>query len=148
MPDILGMAPCFGCGRAFSFDPDDVPVILVDPSTGMPADLCHCDDDVATCLGRSVRFPVCPDCMQIRQAALRVLTAMFERTQAKHYVADLMTTTELDSGSIYPVLARLERIGLVSSDWDPPSRPRGPRRRHYRLTEAAVSRGAPTGGLS
>lgn len=39
------------------------------------------------------------------------------------------------TGSVYPILARLEDIGWVTSRWelDEPS-PRGPRRRFYRLS--------------
>jgi PadR family transcriptional regulator PadR len=43
--------------------------------------------------------------------------------------------TGLATGSIYPILARLERLGWVTSEWesgDPATR--GPRRRFYRLT--------------
>jgi prephenate dehydratase len=42
-----------------------------------------------------------------------------------------MKLTELPSGSVYPILARLERLNIVSSDWESdPARP-GPRRRMY-----------------
>jgi len=44
------------------------------------------------------------------------------------------------TGSIYPILARLEQIGWVESEWesgDPASR--GPRRRFYRLSPAGLA---------
>ncbi|MQM26143.1 helix-turn-helix transcriptional regulator [Glycomyces albidus] len=38
------------------------------------------------------------------------------------------------SGSVVPILMRLERCGWVTSDWEPESRDRrGPRRRFYEL---------------
>lgn len=43
--------------------------------------------------------------------------------------ADGMVTTE---GTIYPLLARLRRDGLVASSWE--ESPSGPPRRYYRLT--------------
>src|SRR5208282_1432231 len=47
--------------------------------------------------------------------------------------------TGLPSGTIYPILARLERIGWVDSDWEDPDAHIAegrPRRRYYRLTRA------------
>jgi len=44
---------------------------------------------------------------------------------------------DLPEGTVYPVLHRLERAGLLASDWDEGS---GRRRRTYRLT--ASGRGA------
>jgi PadR family transcriptional regulator PadR len=51
------------------------------------------------------------------------------------YGLKIAQRTGLATGSIYPVLARLERLGWVISEWEPgdPAR-RGPRRRFYRLT--------------
>ena len=45
--------------------------------------------------------------------------------------ADGMVTSE---GTIYPLLSRLRRDGLVESTWQ--ESPSGPPRRYYRLTEA------------
>jgi len=45
-------------------------------------------------------------------------------------------TFDLPEGTVYPALQRLERAGLVSSDWDT-SAPR--RRRVYQLTPAGQS---------
>lgn len=46
----------------------------------------------------------------------------------------IIRETGLPSGSVYPILARLEAVGMVTSEWETePSRP-GARRRIYRLT--------------
>jgi PadR family transcriptional regulator PadR len=42
-------------------------------------------------------------------------------------------TLELPTGTVYPALHRLERAGLISSDWQTVG---GRRRRAYRLTRA------------
>ncbi|SFI67493.1 PadR family transcriptional regulator [Planctomicrobium piriforme] len=43
---------------------------------------------------------------------------------------------KLKEGSVYPVLYRLERQGLVQATWEPDDNERrGPRRRIYQLTE-------------
>jgi PadR family transcriptional regulator PadR len=45
--------------------------------------------------------------------------------------------TGLATGTIYPILARLERAGWVGSYWDSDDDPevRGSRKRYYRLTQ-------------
>src|SRR5918912_2827935 len=47
---------------------------------------------------------------------------------------DGMVTTE---GTIYPLLSRLRRDGLVESTWQ--ESPTGPPRRYYRLTDAGAA---------
>ncbi|MBY8850782.1 PadR family transcriptional regulator [Saccharothrix sp. MB29] len=44
------------------------------------------------------------------------------------------TATGRPSGSVYPLLDRLERAGWVTSTWDDDAERRGPRRRVYVLT--------------
>jgi DNA-binding PadR family transcriptional regulator len=39
------------------------------------------------------------------------------------------------AGTVYPVLARLEREGWVTSDWESPEPADRPRRRFYKLSE-------------
>lgn len=53
------------------------------------------------------------------------------------YGFDVMDATGLRSGTVYPVLARMERRDLVQSKWEDPdaSRRTGrPARKHYRIT--------------
>ncbi|WP_227996192.1 PadR family transcriptional regulator [Nocardia australiensis] len=38
------------------------------------------------------------------------------------------------AGSVYPILARLEEAGWVTSEWETAQDHRGPRRRYYELT--------------
>lgn len=55
------------------------------------------------------------------------------------YGFDVMEATGLSSGTVYPILARLERRRLVSSSWEDPSVHRDtgrPARKYYRLTDA------------
>lgn len=64
------------------------------------------------------------------------------------YGFDLMRVTELPSGTIYPILRRLEASGLVRSRWeeDDTAQSEGrPRRRYYAPT--AVGRAALADGL-
>ena len=54
-----------------------------------------------------------------------------------HYGFDVMDATGLPSGTVYPVLRRLEKEGLVRADWEDPQAARDeqrPPRRNYQLT--------------
>lgn len=58
--------------------------------------------------------------------------------------ADVMDATDLSGGSVYKILRRVERRGLIEGHWENPAvaeAERRPRRRYYRLTregEAAL----------
>jgi PadR family transcriptional regulator PadR len=71
--------------------------------------------------------------MRRTKAQLAVATALLTNPHGRHGY-DLMQQTGLPSGAIYPILARLEDQGLVTSDW---ADPHGsyPRRRVYQLTD-------------
>jgi len=52
---------------------------------------------------------------------------------------DILDATELPSGTVYPILRRLEREGLVSAHWEDAAIAHGeqrPPRRYYELTAA------------
>lgn len=55
----------------------------------------------------------------------------------KVFGMDIMEHTALPSGTVYPILRRFERDGLVESSWETPEEAFGnrrPRRRNYSLT--------------
>lgn len=69
-------------------------------------------------------------------ATLQVLSVMSERPTEDHYGLDICRATGLKGGTVYPILARLEKAGMVTSTWeniDPKVEGRSPRR-NYRLT--------------
>lgn len=51
------------------------------------------------------------------------------------------------SGKVYPILARLERLGWAESDWEAPEPLDRPRRRFYRLTAEGRSQALEALGL-
>lgn len=66
----------------------------------------------------------------------KVLNAFLEEPVRELYGLELLRATGLKSGTLYPLLDRLDRSGWVDSRWeerDTASGP-GPRRRFYRLT--------------
>ncbi len=44
----------------------------------------------------------------------------------------------LFTGTVYPILARLEKLGWVESSWEVDNLRTGPRRKFYRLTESGL----------
>jgi DNA-binding PadR family transcriptional regulator len=66
----------------------------------------------------------------------RVLRVLVADPAMPHYGYDLMKAARLPSGTLYPMLARLQQEGLVDSEWEAP-RPDAvgrPPRKYYRLT--------------
>ena len=48
------------------------------------------------------------------------------------------------TGTVYPILARLEALGWVTGEWEDAPERSGPRRRLYRITDGAVALAAET----
>ncbi|NEW95511.1 PadR family transcriptional regulator [Rhodopseudomonas sp. BR0G17] len=53
---------------------------------------------------------------------------------------ELTKTTKIGSGTLYPLLAKLESAGWLSAEWEvlDPSEAGRPRRRYYKLTALGV----------
>ena len=72
---------------------------------------------------------------RITYPAACVLQALAD---GKVYGMEIIEHTELPSGTVYPMLRRFEKSGLVDSTWETPEEAYGhrrPLRRNYRLTE-------------
>jgi len=73
---------------------------------------------------------------------LRVLEAFLENPTDELAGSDVQKRSGLASGTLYPILLRLESAGWFASRWeriDPASAGR-PRRRLYRLTSSGLAR--------
>jgi PadR family transcriptional regulator PadR len=66
----------------------------------------------------------------------RVLTVMIADPSAPRYGYDLMKAAKLPSGTLYPMLARLQQDGLVDAEWETQREDAAgrPPRKYYRLT--------------
>lgn len=64
---------------------------------------------------------------------VKLLEALLERPRDERHGFTLIEATGLRSGTIYPLLIRLEKLGWLESRWEGSERS-GPRRRLYRLT--------------
>lgn len=65
-----------------------------------------------------------------------VLAALLQDPTAGRYGLDLSKSVGYPSGTIYPILARLEAAGWIDSEWEQidPSAEGRRRRRYYRIT--------------
>lgn len=72
----------------------------------------------------------------------RVLRALLDDPSEAHYGLDVMHRAGLASGSLYPILRRLEAAGWLESSWEQVDAAEAgrPRRRYYRLTGTGVER--------
>jgi PadR family transcriptional regulator PadR len=71
-----------------------------------------------------------------------VLSVLLEDPLSEHYGLEIAQAAGLASGSLYPILTRLERNGWVTSDWEQVNQHQAgrPKRRYYRLTpDGAIS---------
>ena len=66
-----------------------------------------------------------------------VLRALLTRPAQAMYGLEICAEAGLPSGTIHPILARLEGAGWLRSEWEDadPARVGRPRRRYYRLTD-------------
>jgi PadR family transcriptional regulator PadR len=79
---------------------------------------------------------------KMSSAVISVLEVFLQDAGAVRYGLELGAATGLASGTIHPVLARLEAAEWVESEWEDidPSSVGRPRRRFYRLTAAGVEK--------
>ncbi|WP_310082710.1 PadR family transcriptional regulator [Caulobacter sp. BE254] len=67
---------------------------------------------------------------------LAVLNVLVRDANAWFYGLEVSAATGLKSGSLYPILIRLNERGLLESRWLEPERPGRPPRHAYRITAA------------
>jgi PadR family transcriptional regulator PadR len=73
-----------------------------------------------------------------------VLRILLRNLQGEHYGLEIAKAVGLPSGTIYPILARLESAGWIESDWEVINESVEGRRkrRYYRLTGFGATRAA------
>lgn len=67
---------------------------------------------------------------------LMVLQTFLDDPMGRLSGADLYNQIKVSSGTLYPLLARLEKAGWLTSEWEQldPQEAARPRRRYYRMT--------------
>jgi PadR family transcriptional regulator PadR len=73
-------------------------------------------------------------------SVLKVMSAFLADLGADRHGLDLMQDTGLASGTLYPILIRLQRAGWIARDWEriDPIAEHRPARRCYRMTPNGV----------
>jgi DNA-binding PadR family transcriptional regulator len=73
-----------------------------------------------------------------------VLKLLLDDLHGRHYGLEIAEGVGLPTGSVYPILARLEQAGWVTSEWEniDPAVAGRRRRRYYRLTASGAERAA------
>lgn len=92
--------------------------------------------------------------VRLTTQTINVIKAIMDRSGQGVSGAEISKDTGLASGSLYPILMRLEKAGWLSSEWEAgePAALGRPRRRFYRVTalgqrEASAVREALTPSL-
>ncbi|WP_309117689.1 PadR family transcriptional regulator [Saccharothrix sp.] len=77
---------------------------------------------------------------RMTQPTKAVLAALLADAAREQYGLELGAASGLPSGTVHPILARLEAVGWLRSRWEDvdPSATGRPRRRYYRLTPEGV----------
>jgi PadR family transcriptional regulator, regulatory protein PadR len=76
--------------------------------------------------------------MRMTASLARVLGAFLADPAAPRYGYDLMRAARLQSGTLYPLLARLEREKLLVSAWETPQEEGQRPRKYYQLTGEGI----------
>lgn len=71
-------------------------------------------------------------------AARRVLAALVQAGAKGRHGYDLCREAQIKSGTLYPLLIRLEAQGYLAADWQMSEAPGRPPRHVYRLTAAGI----------
>lgn len=82
-----------------------------------------------------------PDPPRLTHQGLRVLRLFLEEPTRSRSGADILRTTRLLSGTLYPLLIRFEDSGLLKSKWEKekPEVLGRPRRRVYWITASGLA---------
>jgi PadR family transcriptional regulator PadR len=83
-----------------------------------------------------------PPGFRLTLATQLVLRTMLAEPTREMYGLQICQDAGLPSGTIHPILARLERLGWLESHWEDvvPQEEGRPRRRYYKLTEGGAER--------
>ncbi|MFY1634231.1 PadR family transcriptional regulator [Solwaraspora sp. WMMB335] len=78
--------------------------------------------------------------VRMTTSVAQVLTVLLDDPQTGRYGLELMQATGQPSGTLYPILTRLQEAGWVRADWEDidPSVEGRPARRYHRLTPEGV----------
>ena len=74
--------------------------------------------------------------VRVSKQTLKLLTALIQKPASWHYGYALSRETQLQSGTLYPILMRLEDRDWLETKWETPPPGGRPPRHMYRLTSS------------
>jgi DNA-binding PadR family transcriptional regulator len=77
--------------------------------------------------------------LRLTTSLLKLLRVFLADPTSKYWGFEIMRGTGLKSGTVYPLLARLEGMGWLESGWADEQHASRPRRRYYRLTSDGIA---------
>jgi PadR family transcriptional regulator PadR len=81
-------------------------------------------------------------------ARKKILNFFLSNQEAERHGAEIMKAARVSAGTMYPILVRLEKDGMLKSRWESEERVGAkPRRRLYALTYRGVVRGKKEAGI-
>jgi len=91
---------------------------------------------ISTIEQRTVSRAMADQDVRLTQPTLKVLRFLLEKPREGRSGAEMSKATRVGSGTLYPMLARLEAAGWLTSEWEAidPREAGRPRRRFYKLT--------------
>lgn len=92
-----------------------------------------------------------PDGLRMTTSVASVLREFLEDPSSRRYGFDLMQSCKLSSGSLYPILARLEKAGWIVGQFeqiDPVKEGRRPRKYYTLTAEGSVAAARELAALS
>jgi PadR family transcriptional regulator, regulatory protein PadR len=75
--------------------------------------------------------------LRVSPQTLKLLEALLVRPGQWHHGYALSQATEIASGTLYPILMRLEKLYWLETKWEQPGKAGRPPRHLYRLTGSA-----------
>lgn len=75
---------------------------------------------------------------RVTLTTIEVLKCIYSVEGSGVWGLEISKRTGLKTGTVYPILERLENLGWVSSEWEITEERNGPRRRTYKLTPDAL----------
>lgn len=76
---------------------------------------------------------------RITEQLVRVLDVLLGDLTGEHYGFQVAKDAAIKTGTLYPIMTRLEDAGWLTSRWQDDDDTRGPRRRLYRLTREGLT---------
>jgi PadR family transcriptional regulator PadR len=78
--------------------------------------------------------------VKMTRTTFAVVEAFLEAGEnGRLYGLQIMKTAGIASGTMYPILDRLEDAGWIEGQWDAPEEPGRPARRYYTLTGVGIT---------